>query len=204
MPSDRTVDKARFDRITRGNKRTALYFLQHKAFARGESMDLDTLWIVADRARARPRLAREDVSFVRDVAPAQLEAFPKLKLPASIRHPAGFSISGAPVGTFLKAALLVAGQKALGRRCGGLEFYERVERDLAFGIMRSHFHHGHPKGVFCCVQCTLAVIPVLDAGAIRYFDCRELSGAVRRLVRHRQWRFSKPVNPRIVRWALGD
>ena len=36
--------------------------------------------------------------------------------------------------------------------------------------MRSHFHHGYPKGVHCCVQCTLAVIPVLDAGAIRYFD----------------------------------
>ena len=52
-----------------------------------------------------------------------------------------------------------------------------MEKDLAFGIMRSHFHHGYPKGVHCCAQCTLAVIPVLEAGAIRYFDCRELSSA---------------------------
>jgi hypothetical protein len=167
-------------------------------------MDFDTLWVVADRARKRPRLAPEDVLFVSNAAPAQLNGFPRLNLPAIIRHPNGFSISGASVGTFLRGALLVAGQKALGRRFGGSEFYERVEKDLAFGIMRSHFHHGYPKGAYCCVQCTLAVIPVLDAGAIRYFDCRELSRAARRLVRQRQWRFAKPVDPRMVRWALGD
>jgi len=138
------------------------------------------------------------------VVPDRFSAYPRLKLPATVRHPAGFSVSGASVGTFLRSALLVAGQKALGRRCGGSEFYERVEDDLAFGIMRSHFHHGYPKGVHCCVQCTLAVIPVLDAGAIRYFDCRELSRAVKLLVRQRKWRFAKRVDPRMVGWALGD
>jgi len=167
-------------------------------------MDFDTLWLVADRARKRSRLAPEDVSFVRDVAPEQLDSFPRLKLPTSVRHPAGFSVSGASVGTFVRSALLVAGQKALGKRFGGSEFYERVERDLAFRIMRSHFHHGYPKGVHCCIQCTLAVIPVLEAGAIRYFDCRELCRSVERLVRTRQWRFAKPADPRMVRWALGD
>ena len=99
---------------------------------------------------------------------------------------------------------IIAGQRALGKRFGGSEFYERVEKDLAFGIMRSHFHHGYPKGVHCCVQCTLAVIPVLEAGAIRYFDCRELSKAARRIVRQRQWRFAKSTDPRLVRWALGE
>ena len=166
-------------------------------------MDFETLWTVADRARTRSRLAPEDVSFVREIAPLALAAFPRMKLPAAIKHPAGFSVSGASVGTFLKSALLVAGQKALGRRFGGDEFYERVEKDLAFGIMRSHFHHGYPKGAHCCVQCTLAVIPVLEAGAIRYFDCRELSRAATSLVEKRQWRFSRPVDPRMVRWALG-
>lgn len=166
-------------------------------------MDLDTLWVVADRARAKPPLIHEDLLFVREVIPRELDSFPRLKLPASIRHPAGFSISGASVGTWLRGALLVAAQKALGRRFGGSDFYERVEKDLAFGIMRSHFHHGYPKGAHCCIQCTLAVIPVLDAGAIRYFDCRDLSKSVRRLVRQRQWRFAKPVDPRMVCWALG-
>jgi hypothetical protein len=145
-------------------------------------MDFDTLWGVADRSRARARLSTKDVSFVRDVAPRQLECFPRLQLPRSIRHPAGFPVSGASVGTFLRGALLIAGQKALGKRFGGSEFYEDVEKDLAFGIMRSHFHHGYPKGVHCCVQCTLAVIPVLEAGAIRYFDCRELYTSVNREV----------------------
>ena len=167
-------------------------------------MDFDRLWTVADRARARPRLTPEDASFVRDVVPHEFDSFPKLNLPARIRHPAGFSISGAPVGTFFRGALLVAGQKALGKRFAGSEFYERVERDLALRIMRSHFHHGYPKGVHCCVQCTLAVIPVLDAGAIRYFDCRELSQAVRLLIRQRTWRFAKPMDARLVRWALGE
>ena len=166
--------------------------------------NLDALWAVADRARTRARLASEDVSFVRDVIPAQFVSFPKLDLPSKIRHPAGFSISGAPVGTFVRAALLVAGQKALGRRFAEFEFYERVEQDLALRIMRSHFHHGHPKGAYCCVQCTLAVMPVLEAGAIRYFDCRELSQAVRLLVRQRKWRFSRSVDARIVGWALGE
>jgi hypothetical protein len=165
-------------------------------------MDFDTLWAVADRARAKGRLAGGDVSFIRDVAPEHLESFPRLKLPARVRHPAGFSVAGAAVGTFVRSALLVAGQKALGRRFGGSEFYERVEKDLAFGIMRAHFHNGYPKGAYCCSQCTLAVIPVLDAGAIRYFDCRELSTAARRLVEQRQWRFGRSVDPRLVRWAM--
>lgn len=168
------------------------------------AVDLDTVWAVAERARAGSPLSPSDVSFVRNVAPDRFEDHPRLKLPATVRHPAGFSVSGASVGTFLRSALLIAGQKALGRRCGGSEFYERVERDLAFGIMRSHFHNGYPKGVHCCVQCTLAVIPVLDAGAIRYFDCRELSRAVKQLVRQRKWRFAKRVDPRMVGWAFGD
>jgi hypothetical protein len=159
---------------------------------------------VADRARGRSRLTREDVSFVRDVVPDRLASFPRLTLPQKIKHPTGFTVSGASVGTFVRSALLVAADKALGRRFGGSRFYERVEKDLAFAIMRSHFHNGCPKGAHCCVQCTLAVIPVLDAGAIRYFDCRELSASVRRMVEKRQWRFARPVDARMVNWAINS
>ena len=165
-------------------------------------MDFDTLWTVAERARARQRLPSEDVAFVREVVPRELESFPNLDLPKAIRHPAGFAISGAPVGTFLRSALLIAGQKALGSRFGGSAFYETVEKDLAFGIMRSHFHHGYPKGTHCCVQCTLAVYPALEAGAIRYFDCGQLARDVRRLITEGGWRFGKPPNARMLHWAL--
>ena len=127
-----------------------------------------------------------------------------MKLPKTIRPPAGFSITGAPIRTFLKSALLLAGQKALGSRYGGSPFYERVEEDLAFGIMRSHFHHGYPKGTHCCVQCTLAVLPVLEADAIRYFDCAPLARDVRRLIEDGGWRFAKPANPGLTRRALGS
>jgi hypothetical protein len=118
------------------------------------------------------------------------------------RPPRGFVVSGAPVGTFVKSALLIAGGRALGRRYAGLDFYERVEADLALGIMRSHFHHGYPKGTHCCVACTLAVLPVLEAGAIRYFDGRVLARDVRALIAKRGWRFAKPANAKMVSWAL--
>jgi len=167
-------------------------------------MELDRLWIVADRARARQRMERDDIRFVRDVLPKQLEAFPRLKLPKTIRHPAGFSISGAPAGTLLRSALLLAGRKVLGDRYRGSPFYENVEKDLAFAIMRSHFHNGYPKGAHCCAQCTLAVYPVLEARAIRYFDCVELSRDVKRLVEQRKWRFAGQANPGMVRWAFSD
>ena len=167
-------------------------------------MDLDTIWTIAERARARRQLLSDDQVFLREVVPRELESFPQLELPKAIRHPGGFSVSGASVGTFLRSALLVAAQKAFGRRFGGSAFYEKVEKDLAFGIMRSHFHHGYPRGAHCCVPCTLAVYPVLEVGAIRYFDCAKLSGDVRRLVVEGKWRFAKPANPRMVSWALRD
>ena len=124
----------------------------------------ERLWIVAERARARGSLSGDDVAFVRDTLPATLESFPRITLPKTMRHPGGFTVSGAPVGTFLRRALWIAGQKALGRRFAGHSFLEDVERDLALGVMRSHFHHDYPKGTHCCVQCTRAVYPVLEAG----------------------------------------
>jgi hypothetical protein len=165
---------------------------------------LGELWGVSERARTRAALSRADRELVHGKLPVSLASFPRLKLPNSIRHPGGFTVSGAPVGTFLRSALLIAGQKSLGRRFAGHAFYEQVERDLAFNIMRSHFHHGYPKGTHCCVQCTLAVYPVLKAGAIRYFDCAPLAAEVRRLVRARQWRFVQHANASMVRWSLGD
>jgi hypothetical protein len=167
-------------------------------------MDFNFLWQVADRARSQQRLMSNDLAFLHDVVPVELASFPRVNLPKAIKHPAGFSISGAPVGTFLRSALLIAGRKALGNRYGGAPFYELVERDLAFGIMRSHFHHGYPKGTHCCVQCTLAVYPVLEAGAIRYFDCTQLAANLRQLIQQGGWRFTKPANASLTRWALGE
>jgi len=164
----------------------------------------ERLWVVAERARARGSLSRGDIGFVRDTVPAELDSFPRITLPKTIRHPGGFTVSGAPVGTFLRSALLIAGQKVLGRRFAGHPFFENVERDLAFGVMRSHFHHEYPKGTHCCVQCTLAVYPVLEAGAIRYFDCAELSDRVRQIVRTREWRFARPVSTAMLHWSLRD
>ena len=63
-------------------------------------MDFERLWTVADRARSKTRLSSSDITFVRDVVPAKLAAYPELKLPATIRHPEGFSVSGASVKTF--------------------------------------------------------------------------------------------------------
>ena len=165
-------------------------------------MDYGRLFTIADRARSHQRLPSDDVVFLRETVPADLDSFPRVKLPKTVRHPGGFSVSGAPVGSFLRGALLLAGQKAFGRRYAGADFYEHVESDLALRIMRSHFHGGLPKGTFCCSQCTLAVLPAPEANAIRYFDCRRSAKDVRRMIHAREWRFSRPANAKMLQWAL--
>ena len=166
-------------------------------------MDYGRLFAIAERARRPGRLSPGDVEFIREQAPADLAGFPKLTHPKTIKHPGGFSVTGAPVGTFTRSALLLAGQKALGRRFGGHAFYERVESALALGIMRSHFHGEAPKGAFCCKQCTLAVLPVLEADCIRWFDGPPLAERVRTLIDERAWRFASPPNAAMLKWALG-
>ena len=38
------------------------------------------LWVVAEKARARGSLSRDDIVFVRDTLPAALDAFPRITL----------------------------------------------------------------------------------------------------------------------------
>jgi len=166
-------------------------------------MDYDRLLKIGEQSRSHGRLTSDEKHFVIDVVPQEFAAFPRIAFPARVRHPAGFSIAGAPVGTLLRSVLVLAAQRALGPRYyRRSEFYERVGADLAFGIMRSHFHHGYPKGAHCCAQCTLAVYPVLRARALPWFDCDGLAKSVRQLIEAKQWRFSGSTNPRMIRWAL--
>ena len=82
---------------------------------------------------------------------------------------------------------------------------KRFRHPAGFTVsVRSHFHLGYPKGTYCCVQCTLAVYPVLEADAIRYFDCASLAKNVERIIRGRQWRFKAPANAAMLRWSLGS
>jgi hypothetical protein len=166
-------------------------------------VNLNDLWTIADYARVRP-LTTEEKTFVRDTLPRELAAYPHIERPARIHHPAGFSVSGAPTGTFLRCALLLAGQRAVGKRYTDALLYQQVEKDLAFSVMRSHFHNGYPRGAHCCGQCTLAVYTVLVADAIHYFNGPELAPSVRALIENRQWRFAGKVNPSMIAWALGE
>jgi hypothetical protein len=165
-------------------------------------MDHEHLFEVAGTARSGGKLAAADAAFIRNEMPRQLADFPHMKLPKMVRHPGGFSVSGAPVGTFVRGALLLAGKKALGARYGGSAFYERVESDLAMRIMRSHFQGDDPKGAYCCRQCTLAILPVLEANAIRWFDGHALAHDVRRMISAGEWRFSTAPNKSMLAWAL--
>lgn len=64
------------------------------------------LWSVSEAARGRGRLSAADVVFATETVPRRLASFPELKLPDRLRHPAGFTISGAPRGTFVRSGLL--------------------------------------------------------------------------------------------------
>lgn len=165
-------------------------------------MDFDRLFRLAELARRPGRLPEAEAAFVRDEVPSALADFPHFERPEAIDHPGGFRVVGAPTGTFVRSALILAGQGALGRRAGGHRFYDRVERDLAMLIMRANFEGQAPRGAFCCAQCTLAILPVLDAGAIRYFECPPLAENVRTLIEEKQWRFSGRLNASQVSWAL--
>ncbi len=167
-------------------------------------MDLDQLWEVADRARLRSKVSHEDSMFVRRDLPDLLSDFPHLKLPKKIKHPAGFSVAGASIGTFVRCASLICGKRVLGARYEGSDFYESVEKDLALRIMRANFHNGKPKGTFCCVPCTLAVYPVLALNAVRYFDGPRLARDVREMIATRSWRFDKLPNAKLLSWSLGE
>lgn len=167
-------------------------------------MDYSLLFEIADRSRGRERLAPADAEFIRDVVPRELASFPHIPLPKKVRHPAGFSLSGAPVHTFTWSALILSASRVLGPRyAGGSAFYDHVERDFAMRIMRSNFHRGFPRGVHCCAQCTLAVYPVLQAGAIRWFESKELAKDVRKIIESRQWLFKNFKHARMLEWALG-
>ena len=166
-------------------------------------MELDQLWEVADRARNRAKVSQEDSVFVRRNLPELLSDFPHLKLPKRVSHPAGFAVTGASIGTFVRCASLIAAKRVLGARYKGSDFYESIEKDLALRIMRSHFHLGYPKGTHCCVSCTLAVYPVLALDAVRYFNGPELATDVRKIIAAKGWRFSKPTNAKLLSWSLG-
>src|SRR5262245_55784713 len=129
-------------------------------------MDYDLLFRIGDKARHADRLTTEEQQFVTEIVPKEFVRFPKIPFPQRLQHPAGFSISGAPVRTLAWSVLVLSGRGILGKRYDSRsDFYGRVALDLAFGIMRSHFHLGYPKGTHCCAQCTLAVYPVLNTKA---------------------------------------
>lgn len=165
-------------------------------------MDYERLFQVADAARGRKKLSAGDETFVRTTIPDEMAAYPRFQRPKSIQHPSGFTVTGAPVGTFIRSAILLAGRKALGDRYGGDPFYERVEAGLALSITGAYFNGMAPKGAFCCKQCTLAVLPVLEANALRWIDCKPLAQGVREMIHAREWRFNTLPNAKMMQWAL--
>lgn len=167
-------------------------------------MDLERALVLGELVKTGKRPAAAELNFAREELPSACSHFPDLELPRSVRHPGGFTVSGAPVGTFARVAMLFAGRSAYGPRYRGSPFYQAIETDLAMRIMRASFHGGAPKGAFCCKQCTLAILPALEAGTIRYFDGKALSGNVRGLIKDGAWRFNTAPNAAMLRWALGD
>jgi hypothetical protein len=167
-------------------------------------LDYERIMAVGDRARRRKPLDRAALDFVVREEAGSLDEILGRKHIARLRHPAGFTISGAVVRTFVSASLVLAGRHALGRDFAKKSaYFEAIARDIAFGVMRSHFVHGDPKGAYCCPQCTLAVYPLYEARALPWLGGPELAEDVRTLVRERGWRFSCAPRPAMEAWSLG-
>lgn len=166
-------------------------------------MDYERILRIGDLARFRVKLSPDDQEFIRDRVPLEMQALPGASYPRRIRHPAGFTISGAVVRTFVKCALVLSAQRVLGRQYyKASDFYDRAASELMLGMTLTHFQYGAPKGAYCCAQCTLAFLPVLEARALRWINCPQLASAVKVLIRRRQWRFSSSTNPRMISWSL--
>ena len=128
-------------------------------------MELDQLWEVADRARNSAKVSQEDSGFVRRELPELLSDFPHLKLPKRISHPAGFAVTGASIGTFVRCASLIAAKRVLGARYKGFRLL-RVHREGS--RFENHaialppwLSEGHP------LLCVLHTCGVSGAGARR-------------------------------------
>ena len=168
-------------------------------------MDYERLLKIGDQCRFPIRLSSQDKVFICETVPEELHTFPNFKYPSHLKHPGGFTISGAVVRSFIKCALVLAGRRALGvQYYRQSEFYDHVARELTLGMTLSHFHHSDPKGAYCCAQCTLALYPVLKAGALRWVNCIQLASAVRSLIEDRKWRFTTSTNPRMITWSLSE
>ena len=165
-------------------------------------MYIERLVELSEQAKNGGKFTREEKTYIDVELPKLLKDYPDIDVPRKFKHPAGFSVSGAPVRTFLKSMLLMSGRRALGHRFGGSEFYEKVEYDLAFHIMRSHFHNQYPKGTFCCAKCTLAILPALRMKTIRWFDCEESADSILEVVNEKQWRYSNFKNQNMLDWSL--
>jgi hypothetical protein len=167
-------------------------------------MNWEQLWQVAEQSRARAKLSAGDRRWVSEDLPRVFAAFPRLEVPNRVRHPAGFSVTGASVRSLVRSALLLAARGALGPHYHRESaFFAQVETDLALRISLSVFRHGDPPGAYCCPTCTLAVLPLFERRAIHWFDCRPLESNVRALIARRGWRFRAKVDPRMIDWALG-
>lgn len=79
---------------------------------------------------------------------------------------------------------------------------ERVEYDLAYGIMRSH-PTGLPERHALLRVVHLGSVSCAYCRAIRYFDTRALARDVHRIITKRQWRFCGRANDRMIAWAIG-
>jgi hypothetical protein len=68
--------------------------------------------------------------------------------------------------------------------------------------MRSHFVLEQTKGIYCCVTCTLSVLPLYCTGASHWFDCGELADNVLTTLDKGQSVFSRKYSQKYADWAM--
>lgn len=147
-------------------------------------------------AAEKKRIEAELPAFIRDLSPKSA--------PARLRLPTGESLGDATRMTALKCQCLFLARSAFGPNYAKAdEEYERLAKDVLFGVMRHAFNSDDPKGIFCCPSCTLSLLPLYAASCFRWVDCEELKSNVLTALNDGASVFARAYPKAYAQWAVG-
>ena len=164
---------------------------------------MDRLYDYLDTVSQGGRLTRGDKN---ELSALFEDIYPILetgKAPAKFRLVTDELARGATGRTALTAYLLLLARKSFGKEYARKDpRLQRWSQHTAFHIMRSNFVLNQPKGVYCCVTCTLSVLPLYATDAFHWLECDALTENVLSLLEKKQSVFKHKYSQKYADWAL--
>lgn len=144
------------------------------------TLDLEKLRDYMDRAHLPKMVSVAEKAELRETLPLFVSSITPQSVPKSVKLPAGGSVTSGTRMTAVRSFSLLLARRAFGKTYYKVDpSFEALAREVLFGVMRHHYMHDAPKGLFCCATCSLSLLPLYAADSFRYIDCREAEANVR-------------------------